>query len=189
MRSRNKEKARQHWIAWREKNRPKKQKYCNACEKPFVGASNVQKRCAACLTQTCPTCQNQFSTVGQKARKFCSRRCAAMQPHVIQRIKDNRGTRPRTYHVTHRDKHGSILDREWRTAVFQRDNYTCQTCGARGVRLNADHIKPFKAYPELRHELSNGRALCEPCHRKTETYGWSAYWIKRKGVLALECEA
>lgn len=68
---------------------------------------------------------------------------------------------------------------EWRVKVFERDNYTCQECGARSqkgnkVVLNADHIKPWAIYPELRTELSNGRTLCEPCHRKTKTYGRNA---------------
>lgn len=58
----------------------------------------------------------------------------------------------------------------WRTAVFERDNYTCVQCGERGVYLNADHIKPFALFPELRFELSNGRTLCIPCHSKTDTY-------------------
>lgn len=58
----------------------------------------------------------------------------------------------------------------WRKAVFARDNYTCVECGERGGRLNADHIKQFSQYPELRFELSNGRTLCVPCHEKTPTY-------------------
>jgi 5-methylcytosine-specific restriction endonuclease McrA len=62
----------------------------------------------------------------------------------------------------------------WRQAVFERDDYTCQLCGIRGgVELNADHIKPFALYPELRFDLSNGRTLCVPCHRKTDTFGIS----------------
>lgn len=59
----------------------------------------------------------------------------------------------------------------WRKAVFECDNYTCQECGVIGGRLNADHIKQFAYYPELRLEISNGRTLCEPCHRKTDTWG------------------
>ncbi len=49
---------------------------------------------------------------------------------------------------------------EWRKAVFKRDDYTCQECGIRGTYLEADHIKPFAFFPELRTELSNGRTLC-----------------------------
>lgn len=65
---------------------------------------------------------------------------------------------------------------EWRRQVFARDDYTCQSCGARSatgqrIRLNADHIKPFASHPELRLVLDNGRTLCDPCHRKTPTYG------------------
>lgn len=63
----------------------------------------------------------------------------------------------------------------WRAKVFERDNWTCQMCG-RISRANApliiqaDHIKPFAFYPELRFELSNGRTLCIKCHSLTETY-------------------
>ena len=58
----------------------------------------------------------------------------------------------------------------WRTAVFERDQYTCIGCGQHGGRLHADHIKPFAEYPELRLDVSNGRTLCEECHAKTPTY-------------------
>jgi 5-methylcytosine-specific restriction endonuclease McrA len=60
---------------------------------------------------------------------------------------------------------------EWRKAVFKRDNYTCQICGARGVEIHPDHIKRFSDYPALRFDVSNGRTLCKPCHIKTDTWG------------------
>lgn len=70
----------------------------------------------------------------------------------------------------------SIEYKEWRTAVFERDNYACTWCGVRSgngktVRLEADHIKAFAFYPKLRFDLSNGRTLCKECHFKTDTHG------------------
>lgn len=59
----------------------------------------------------------------------------------------------------------------WRIAVFERDNYTCADCEVRGGRLNAHHIKSFKDYPKLRHDVDNGITLCECCHRKRHKGG------------------
>jgi hypothetical protein len=60
----------------------------------------------------------------------------------------------------------------WREAVFARDNYTCVECGDdRGGNLEADHIKPFAYFPELRFDVSNGRTLCRACHKETPTWG------------------
>lgn len=53
----------------------------------------------------------------------------------------------------------------WRKSVFERDNYTCQVCGARGVKLNAHHRKQYAFFPDLRYSLNNGVTLCVPCHK------------------------
>lgn len=66
----------------------------------------------------------------------------------------------------------SVEYRLWREAVFARDNFTCLECGVRGGELNADHVKPFALYPELRFAIDNGRTLCVPCHRLTPTWGY-----------------
>ena len=59
----------------------------------------------------------------------------------------------------------------WRRAVFERDNYNCIWCGNnKGGNLNADHIKSFALYPELRFAIDNGRTLCIDCHKTTESY-------------------
>lgn len=60
---------------------------------------------------------------------------------------------------------------QWRKAVFERDDYTCQMCYRRGGRLQADHIRPYASNPDVRWDLSNGRTLCFECHKLTPTYG------------------
>ena len=67
----------------------------------------------------------------------------------------------------------------WRKTVFERDDFTCQICGRRGGKLQADHIKPWASYPELRFDVSNGRTLCVSCHRQTDTYGSNSAKGKR----------
>ena len=78
--------------------------------------------------------------------------------------------------------------RQWRSDVFERDNYTCQICEKRGEVLNSHHIKSFKIILEEYKiktleqvnnceelwNINNGRTLCEKCHRKTDNYGEGA---------------
>lgn len=73
----------------------------------------------------------------------------------------------------------SVEMKLWREAVFQRDNWTCVWCGVKFIKgvtgrvgMQADHIKPFALYPELRFAIDNGRTLCVSCHRKTDTWGY-----------------
>jgi len=81
----------------------------------------------------------------------------------------------------------------WRRLVYVRDDFTCVQCRHTGY-LNADHIVPFSTLIKENNinnikdavnckklwDINNGRTLCVPCHRKTETYGKGALRFERK---------
>lgn len=59
----------------------------------------------------------------------------------------------------------------WRNAVFSRDAYTCQKCGAhngngREIILNAHHIMNWHDYYNFRYDVNNGITLCQACHNR-----------------------
>lgn len=55
-------------------------------------------------------------------------------------------------------------NKEWRKAVYERDDYTCQCCGNRGGEINAHHILNFADNPDVRTDIQNGITLCKGCH-------------------------
>ena len=58
--------------------------------------------------------------------------------------------------------------KEWRNAVYQRDNWTCRICGIKcsNKQIVAHHILLFSEYPHLRFAIDNGMTLCRKCHLK-----------------------
>ena len=62
--------------------------------------------------------------------------------------------------------------KEWRTAVFERDNYKCTVCGTT-KEIQAHHIKRWRDYKSLRYDVSNGVTLCRKHHLEAHKGRWN----------------
>lgn len=143
----------------------------------------------------CGNCGNDFNVVASRKNraKYCCKKCYSIHQTTIKsKLKGKKLSKSHVENLkkSHIGKVGSLssnwkggITKEsfkirnskeykcWRLKVFERDNYKCVLCGYdKGNILQADHIKPFAYYPELRLDISNGRTLCKPCHEKTDTY-------------------
>ena len=129
----------------------------------------------------------KYSNQQWSESKFCSRKCQYIGKDMSNYVSPMKGIKNHpsiSGANSHLWKGGVTKEndkirksteyRDWRIAVFERDNYTCQNCGVIGGDLQADHIKPFAYFIELRFDISNGRTLCKPCHHKTPTFGEKA---------------
>ena len=91
-------------------------------------------------------------------------------PEVCQKISEGmRGEKNWNWqggiYKTNRDIRRSPAYKRWRISVFKRDKYKCKLCDS-NKKIEANHIKRFSEYVELRFEVSNGITLCNPCHKK-----------------------
>lgn len=150
---------------------------CKQCGKEFISPKcNERIFCSNnCLIESgytlmkCEICLKEIKikrSVFLKGRRFCSKKCQGIFFSGENSINWKGGITPINEKLRRTNEY-----KKWREDVYKRDNYTCQSCGIRGGKLAADHIKPFALYPELRTVLNNGRTLCINCHFKTDTYG------------------
>ena len=135
-----------------------------------AGWKAAKKKRELRINKECKWCEKKFDVQPCLDRiQCCSRSCTKrLQLQNSENHPNWRGGKGTERHRL-MGKEEYVL---WRTAVFIRDNYTCQECNMRGGELNADHIKPWSLYPELRYAIDNGRTLCVSCHRQTDTWGF-----------------
>lgn len=131
----------------------------NYCSK---GCYDLEQRKAS-IRKNCKICGIEFLVAPSEARKFST--CSDPCYRAAKTRENNPNWRGGTSHDKRRMTAREYV--EWRKAVYVRDDYTCQICGKRGGDLEADHIKPWAYYEDLRYEVSNGRTLCVTCHRTT----------------------
>jgi len=159
-------------------------KVCTKCKKELclVNFRIRTDRPSKARASWCKDCVNKGTfDFRAKNREFCNARVRfynSLKPKNLNWVRDRKLPTGCNHHnwkggLTKLSEkiRKSCKYQKWRTAVFIRDNHTCVLCFKRGGTLNADHIKRFCDYPELRLEVSNGRTLCVPCHKKTDTWG------------------
>ena len=169
----------------------KKQRYCSSLCSNHWHTKARRLREKEMPAKICKHCKVEFRfkkptrLADWKRQQFCSRICASKHPTMEYKTGAD--------HPRWKGGRSSLNEKirktpqyaEWRSAIFHRDRYTCQECGACGTYLNADHIEALailierhnlKTLRDARHcialwQISNGRTLCLPCHTITETYG------------------
>lgn len=149
-------------------------KYCN---KECTSKASIKDE----KIKNCLECKKTFKQKTFKNNIFCSKGCVgAYKSKQMTGVPNGRsGNKSNLWRGGISSENDIIRKgkeyKTWRINVFKRDNFKCQHCGQIGGNLQADHIKQFAIYPELRFDIDNGRTLCEECHKKTDTYGGKGY--------------
>lgn len=166
-------------------------KLCITCDQEFLARHPKRKRCYDC--SHCLICDEPVS--GSKRRfcsNSCAGKWKYQNsPNVIKNLDagrdhPNRAEGLRRYMTgrarhnmrgennpnwnggTYRDERhtemGRVEYKTWRLTVLKRDNFSCILCG-KGGRLEAHHIRPWRAHRDEWYDPSNGVTLCHGCHR------------------------
>ena len=137
------------------------------CSRPCYDAiRSAQTPC------TCKVCGVDFTYYKSRGNdvKYCSQKCYLTEsPLLLNRYVTPRGEGHWNWKggiIKGRPDRNLVEYKDWRYAVFKRDDFTCQHCNKRGGYLEADHIESWTDFPELRYEVDNGRTLCKECHRQ-----------------------
>src|SRR5689334_18743576 len=119
------------------------------------------------LERTCLTCGKTFWIKPSRlkyyngAGKYCSQPCLNKARVAAHRDKP---TNDRFGRTSRKD------DLIWKEAVRSRDGYICQRCGTKEGVMHAHHVATRKLRPDLKHDLSNGKTLCNSCHNWVHTH-------------------
>ena len=159
----------------------------------------------AWTTKKCITCKKEFDVPNSHASKrfSCSSKCYGIslrgKPTWNKGLKGfNMGEKSGKWKggISKIDKSCRCLQeyKKWRSYCFERDKWTCQTCGVRGSYITVHHINGFskiirenniKNIIEAREceelwDTNNGVTLCEDCHKLTDNYKGRAINNKHK---------
>jgi len=158
-------------------------KYCShKCSSTAkVGKASGKKGAVIVICQQCGT---EFKTIQSRIEsgkdRFCSVECGAKyrslnhtpwnKGKVCLEMRGEKSPHWKGGSKEREQTMGRIEYRLWRSAVYERDNYTCQACGShKSNTLNAHHILPYAKFPHKRFDIANGVTLCKECHKKVHS--------------------
>jgi len=169
----------------------KPERFCIVCGKSGVRAG--RKYCS----RKCMGIDRRGKSTWMKGKKHTKEaKEKSRQSHLGQRPSNYAKKMPQYSRKNHWNWQGGITKlnwairnsleyKQWRRAVFERDDYTCQKCGKRGCGdihahhiisfgklLRKYHIKTLEQAIECRElwDTDNGLTLCKKCHKKTDSY-------------------
>lgn len=162
------------------KKKPRIKTICPTCKTQFTHLYHYRKSkyCShKCWKNRNPKINIECSYCGKEIfvfkslatrKKYCSKKCYSLDQR--ERYKGEKshlweGGKTKKSQI---DRTRSIY-RKWRLSVFERDNYTCESCGKKSgngkkIILQAHHIEQFSENKEKRYDVNNGVTLCKECH-------------------------
>lgn len=165
------------------------QHYCFICQKEITFQAKL-----------CPSCANRIRNSGRKRQDISLLFKNKKRPEHSERMKFKGNPR----FIDGRTSLYSLIKnlqeyKQWRKAIYERDNYICQDCYIKGNgrNLEAHHKKWFavilneflRQYSQFSPiedketlvrlaisykdfwDVNNGKTLCRKCHIKTKNYG------------------
>jgi hypothetical protein len=152
------------------------------CSRRCMGIARKRDTRAKRMEKICLECSTPFKIrqASKTDQQFCNRACFSAWNTGENNPSWQGGLTGQD--VAERNRFGKNM----LTLVFERDDYTCQSCFKRGDYLHVDHILPWATHPYRRFDLDNCVTLCIPCHYE-KTWGkpmpenstWGKTWMKR----------
>ena len=133
---------------------------CRYCGKYFIpNRCSVNSRVKA------------LDSIGKDHFLYCSNNCKEACP-VYKQIKYPKGFKP----ASSREVNPLV-----RQMCFEKDNWTCQICGAtqNEAPLHCHHIEGYTQNPRLGNDVANTITLCKTCHKKAHKLPGCGYYELR----------
>lgn len=112
----------------------------------------------------CKICGVKFEHIPSKNRKYCSKSCSGKDREYPTGSDNPNWKGGKTNKV--RKLRSSKEYSEWRTKVFERDDYTCQKCHSDEKFIHAHHKVSVSENIGLIFDVKNGLTVCADCHQK-----------------------